>query len=72
MEMSPVHAGARARTYRALSLVPDAMLHWWDMFETMYQTSAQMRDFSQEPRAVTHAQMEMLAARVAALNQCEY
>jgi len=48
------------------------MLHWWDMFEAMYQTSTQMRDFSQEPRAVTHAQMEMLAARVAALNRCEY
>ena len=68
--------GPRRRTganiHRALSLVPDAMLHWWDMFEPMYQTSAQMRDFSQEPRAVTHAQMEMLAARVAALNRCEY
>ena len=68
--------GPRRRTganiHRALSLVPDAMLHWWDMFEMMYQTSAQMRDFSQEPRAVTHAQMETLAARVAALNRCEY
>jgi len=61
-----------ANIHRALSLVPDAMLHWWDMFEAMYQTSAQMRDFSREPRAVTHAQMEMLAARVAALNRCEY
>jgi hypothetical protein len=70
------HPGPRQRyganIHRALSLVPDAMIHWWDMFETMYQTSAQMRDFSLEPRAVTHAQMEMLAARVAALNQCEY
>ena len=68
--------GPRRRTganiHRALSLVPDAMLHWWEMFEAMYQTSAQMRDFSREPRAVTHAQMEMLAARVAALNRCEY
>jgi len=68
--------GPRRRTganiHRALSLVPDAMLHWWDMFEVMYQTSAQMRDFSREPRAVTHAEMEMLAARVAALNRCEY
>jgi hypothetical protein len=68
--------GIRRRTganiHRALSLVPNAMMHWWDMFETMYQTSAQMRDFSREPRAVTHAQMELLAARVAALNRCEY
>jgi hypothetical protein len=68
--------GPRRRTganiHRALSLVPNAMMHWWDMFETMYQTSAPMRDFSREPRAVTHAQMELLAARVAALNRCEY
>lgn len=61
-----------ANIHRALSLVPDAMMHWWDMFEIMYQTSAQMRDFSHEPRAVSHAQMEMMAARVAALNRCEY
>jgi len=68
--------GPRARPganiQRALSLVPDAMMHWWDMFEPMYMTSAQMRDFAREPRAVSHAQMEMLAARVAALNRCEY
>jgi hypothetical protein len=31
-----------------------------------------MRDFSREYRAVTHAQIEMLAARVAALNRCHY
>lgn len=70
------HPGPRRRVganvHRALSLVPDGMMHWWDMFETMYVSSAQMRDFSTEPRAVTHPQMELLAARVAALNRCEY
>jgi len=39
---------------------------------SIYLTSATMRDFGHEYRAVTHAQMEMLAARVAALNQCHY
>jgi hypothetical protein len=56
----------------ALSLVPRSMIHWWDLFETMYLPAAAMRDFGREYRAITHAQMEMLAARVAALNQCVY
>ena len=70
------HPGPRARyganIHRALSLVPDSMIHWWDMLEAMYQSSAQMRDFAREYRAVSHAQIELLAARVAALNRCEY
>lgn len=56
----------------ALSLVPSAMVQWWDCFETMYESGPQMRDFATEYRAISHAQLEMLAARVAALNQCEY
>jgi hypothetical protein len=61
-----------ANIHLALSLVPASMMHWWDLFEPMYQTGPQMRDFSREFRAVSHPQIEMLAARVAALNQCEY
>ncbi|SKA24889.1 hypothetical protein SAMN02745126_04462 [Enhydrobacter aerosaccus] len=70
------HPGPRQRgggnVHRALSLVPDSMLHWWDMFEIMYLPAAAMRDFTREYRAISHAQIEMLAARVAALNQCIY
>ena len=70
------HPGPRARgrgnIHIALSLVPDAAIQWWDMLETMYQTSAMMRDFGRDYRAINHAQIEMLAARVAALNQCLY
>ncbi|MBN9086729.1 MAG: hypothetical protein J0J01_07465 [Reyranella sp.] len=70
------HPGPRERgggnVHRALSLVPNAMIHWWDMFEIMYLPAPAMRDFGHEYRAISHAQMEMLAARVAALNQCVY
>jgi hypothetical protein len=62
----------RGNIHLALSLVPEAMIAWWDMFEPMYLKSAEMRDFHREFRAVTHAQIEMLAARTAALNQCIY
>jgi hypothetical protein len=70
------HPGPRERfganVHRALSLVPKAMIDWWDMFECMYLTSPTMRDFNCEYRAVTHSQIEMMAARVATLNQCYY
>ena len=62
----------RGNIHLALSLVPDAMIAWWDLFEPMYLRSAEMRDFHHEFRAVSHAQIELLAARTAALNQCIY
>ena len=33
---------------------------------------ALLRQFDREPRAITHAQIELLAARMSALNQCVY
>jgi hypothetical protein len=70
------HPGPRRRVganiHRALSLVPDSMIHWWDVLEELYQSGPQMRDYGVEYRAISHAQIEMLAARVAALNRCEY
>jgi hypothetical protein len=58
--------------HRALSLVPEVMIHFWDLFEEMYLPQHAMRDYSREYRAITHAQIEMLAARVAIRNQCLY
>jgi len=31
-----------------------------------------MRDFGCEYRAITHAQIELLAGRISAINQCVY
>ncbi len=71
----PLYA-ARGRiggnVHRALSLVPEAMMQFWDMFEAMYLPQEAMRDFGREYRAIDHAQIEMLAARVAVRNQCVY
>jgi hypothetical protein len=57
---------------RALSLVPQAMMQFWEMFEPMYLHQNAMRDFGREYRAVSHPQIEMMAARVAVQNQCIY
>jgi len=61
-----------ANIHRALTLVPHSMIHWWDVLEQLYQSGPQMRDYGVEYRAISHAQIELLAARVAALNRCEY
>ena len=70
------HAMYRGRSaaniHRALSLVPESMLGFFDLDDAMYLPDALLRDFAQEPRAITHAQIELLAARVSALNRCLY
>lgn len=71
----PLYASAGrigGNVHRALSLVPEAMMQFWDLFETMYLPQDAMRDFGREYRAIDHAQIEMLAARVAVRNQCVY
>jgi hypothetical protein len=71
----PLYASAGrigGNVHRALSLVPETMMQFWDLFETMYLPQDAMRDFGREYRAISHAQIEMLAARVAVQNQCAY
>ncbi len=58
--------------HRALTLVPDAKRAFFDLVETQYLPGRLMRDYGNEYRAVSHAQMEFLAARISALNQCVY
>ena len=64
--------GPEANIRRALTLVPDEARSFFDVASAQYLAGPQMRDFSREFRAITHAQIELLAARVSALNQCTY
>ena len=57
---------------RALSLVPEEAHAWFQLVETQYLPGKWMRDFANEYRAITHAQIELIAARVSVLNQCFY
>jgi hypothetical protein len=61
-----------ANIHRALSLVPDSVVGFFDLDDAMYLPDAQLRDFEHESRAISHAQIELLAARVSALNRCLY
>jgi hypothetical protein len=52
--------------------VPDEVRSFFDLVENQYLPGAVMRDFAHEYRAITHPQIELLAARVSALNRCLY
>ena len=64
--------GVLANIRRALSLVPEEAFAWFQLVEIQYLPGKWMRDFSQEFRAITHAQIELIAGRVSVLNQCFY
>jgi len=77
-DLSAVEAGIysvgrpAANIMKAMSLVPDEVRSFFDIVSHQYQGPLEMRDFSHEYRAISHAQIELLAARVSALNQCLY
>jgi alkylhydroperoxidase family enzyme len=58
--------------HRALSLVPQEVLNFFDLDVELYLKDHEIRDFTREYRALSHAQIELLAGRVSALNGCYY
>lgn len=68
-----LYAGLSAvNIHRALSLVPEEVIGFFDLDTAQYLPDAALRDFGREYRSLTHAQIELLAARLSALNQCVY
>jgi hypothetical protein len=61
-----------ANIMKAMSLVPDEVRSFFDLVSHQYLPGEVMRDFAHEYRAISHAQIELLAARVSALNRCLY
>src|SRR5580704_4157680 len=64
--------GIPSNIRRALSLVPDEAYAWFQLVETQYLRGKWMWDFANQYRAITHAQIELIAGRVSVLNQCFY
>ena len=57
---------------RALSLVPDAVRSWMQIANVQY-AMGNLLDFSADTgRAIDRAQMELVAGRVSAINECFY
>jgi hypothetical protein len=66
----PVHGDKNI--HLALSLVPQEVFNFFDLDVELYLRDEQIRDFSREYRAISHRQIELIAARASALNRCYY
>jgi alkylhydroperoxidase family enzyme len=64
--------GRESSIRRALTLVPDEARSFFDLGAHQYLPGDAMREFSKKIRAITRAQIELLAGRVSAINQCTY
>lgn len=64
--------GRTAHIRLALTLVPDEARAWFDVVDAQYLSGRMMVDWHGRHRAIDRAQIELVAARVSALNQCTY
>ena len=71
-ETNPARQMPPANIHKAMSLVPAEVESFFDLCEHQYLGALAMRDFAREFRAISHAQIELLAARVSAMNRCFY
>ncbi len=66
----PVHGDKNI--HLALSLVPQEVFNFFDLDVELYLRDHEIRDFSREYRAISHRQIELIAARASAVNRCFY
>lgn len=66
----PVHGDKNI--HRALSLVPQEVFNFFDLDVELYLKDHEIRDFAHEHRAISHPQIELIAARASAINRCFY
>ena len=65
--------GRSANVLRALSLVPDALKDWLALSSAQYLAVEEMGNMVRhEDRSINRLQMELIAARVSAINECFY
>ncbi len=65
--------GRSANVLRALSLVPNAFREWIPVAAAQYLSFADMANFDQPPgRSLHRTQIELVAGRVSAVNECFY
>ena len=66
-------SGRTANVIRALTLVPDALRDWMNIAAAQYLSFEQMQNMGKEDsRALDRMQIEMIAGRVSAINECFY
>lgn len=71
-EVNPYENVRGVHIHQALSLVAEEVVAFFELDAAQYLPGSAVRDFANEHRALSHQQIELLAARVAAINQCVY
>ena len=61
-----------ANIHRGLSVVPAEVAAFFELDDVIYLPQFALKDFATEYRAIDHAQMELVAARVSLINRCRY
>ena len=56
----------------ALGLVPQEVINFFDLDTTLYLTEDEIEELDVEKRAISRAQMELIASRGASINGCHY
>lgn len=66
-------SGFTANVLRALTLVPDALRDWKEISAAQYLAMEKMPSFFEDDtRSINRLQMELVAGRVSAVNECFY
>ncbi len=66
----PLHGSINI--HRAMSLVPQEVINFFDLDVELYLKDHEIRDFEHEFREISHAQIELIAGRASAINGCYY
>ena len=60
-DLDPYARHGHLNIHRALSLVPQEVVHFFDLDVALYLNDKEIRDFDNEYRALSHAQIELMA-----------
>lgn len=71
-ELNPYREDNQFNVQKALSLVPQALIEFYDVDETYYLPQGDIRNFDANYRALSHSQMELIGTRGAQMNKCHY
>jgi len=71
-DINPFAVHGDKNIHRGLSLVPQEVINFFDLDVELYLRDHEIRDFENEHRAISHAQIELIAARASAIYACFY
>lgn len=71
-DLDPFAVHGDKNIHRGVSLVPQEVFNFFDLDVELYLKDHEIRDFDTEYRVISHAQIELIAARASSINACFY